>query len=53
MLDGRTEPKGWGAQGYVQALGETRDAPSDYRAKWEEMEPTGGMVPWIIGRHEE
>ena len=51
-----TEPKGWGAQGYVQALGEARDAPGGqacYRATWEEMEPTGGMAPWTIVEHEE
>ena len=51
-----TEPKSWGAQGYVQGLGEARDAPGGqayYRAKWEEMEPTGGFAPWVIGSHEE
>lgn len=44
-----TEPKPWGAQGYVQSLGEAADAPGGqayYRAKWEEMEPTGGRVRW-------
>lgn len=44
-----TEPKQWGAQGYVQALGEAADAPGDpayYRATWAEMEPTGGRVQW-------
>jgi hypothetical protein len=51
-----SEPKDFGAQGYVQSLGEARDAPGGqayYRAKWEEMEPTGGMAPWIIGGYEE
>ena len=51
-----TELKAFGAQGYVQALGEARDAPGGqayYRAKWEEMEPTGGMAPWTIVEHEE
>lgn len=44
-----SEPKPWGAQGYVQALGEN-GAPGGlayYRAKWEEMEPTGGMAEWV------
>ena len=46
-----SEPKSWGAQGYVQALGETREkmgGQAYYRAKWEEMERTGGMAPWVI-----
>ena len=46
-----TEPKSWGAMGYVQALGENRDTPGGqayYRAQWEEMEPTGGFVEWAI-----
>ena len=50
-----TEPKAFGAQGYVQALG-ARDAPGGqayYRANWDEMEPTGGMAPWVIARSEE
>lgn len=41
-----TEPKGWGAQGFVQALG-TREAPGGrayYRARWEEMELCGRAV---------
>jgi hypothetical protein len=46
-----TEPKAFGAQGYVQAPGEAREAY--YRATWEEMEPTGGMAPWTIVEHEE
>lgn len=44
-----TEPKHWGAQGYVQSLGEARDAPGGqayYRATWAEMTPTGGRVQW-------
>lgn len=47
-----SEPKAFGAQGYVQALG-SRDAPGGqayYRANWEEMELTGGMAPWVIAR---
>ena len=45
-----TEPRPWGAQGYVQALG-TRDGPGGlayYRAKWEEMEPVG-RAEWVAG----
>lgn len=44
-----SEPKPWGAQGYVQGLG-TREAQvgqAYYRAKWEEMEPTGGKAVWV------
>ena len=51
-----TEPKGFGAQGYVQALGEARDAPGGqayYRATWAEMEPTGGKVPWVIAHEDD
>lgn len=43
-----TEPKEWGAQGYVQALGE-KGGPGGqayYRAKWEEMELVGKAV-WV------
>lgn len=46
-----TEAKDWGAQGYVQALGNTRDAPGGqayYRARWEEMEQLhGDIAPWV------
>lgn len=54
------EVKSFGAQGYVQALGEMvfipglgQKAPMPgglayYRALWEEMEPTGGMVPFDV-----
>lgn len=44
-----TEPKTFGCQGYVQALGEKRDAPGGqayYRPGWEEMEFVGRAV-WI------
>ena len=44
-----TEPKSWGAQGYVQALGD-RERPGGrayYRAKWEEMEPISSTAEWI------
>jgi hypothetical protein len=49
-----TEPKSWGAQGYVQALGENGQpgGQAHYRAKWEEMEPVGRAV-WIIGHDEQ
>lgn len=44
-----TEPKVWGAQGYVQALGENGKIGglAHYRATWVEMEPTGGRVAWL------
>lgn len=45
-----TEVRQWGAQGYVQALGDNRDESGGqayYRAKWEEMEMTGGSAVWI------
>lgn len=45
-----TEPKEWGAQGYVQALGESADKPGGqayYRAKWEEMEVVG-VAEWVV-----
>lgn len=40
-----TEPKPWGAQGYVQSVG----VPGlhFYRCTWEHMEPTGGRVVWL------
>ena len=46
-----SEPKSFGAQGYVQALG-IRDeigGQAYLRPSWEDMEPTGGMAPWLIG----
>jgi hypothetical protein len=45
-----TEVRQWGVQGYVQALGDTREAPGGqayYRAKWGEFEPTGGRAVWM------
>jgi hypothetical protein len=44
-----TEPKKWGAQGYVQGLGEFGNSAGQayYRANWEEMEYTGGRAIWI------
>ena len=45
-----TEPKAFGAQGYVQGLGTRLEqvGPAFYRARWEEMEPTGGRAVWVI-----
>lgn len=45
-----SEPKAWGAQGYVQSLGEhgKPGGQAYYRAKWEEMEYVGSAV-WIAG----
>jgi hypothetical protein len=39
-----TEPKPWGAQGYVKNAGYSGLA--FFRAQWEDMEPTGGRVVW-------
>lgn len=43
-----TEPKPWGAQGYVQSLGNYRTPGRQayYRAKWEEMELVG-IAYWV------
>lgn len=43
-----TEPKGWGAQGYVQALGSDGKPGGQayYRAGWEEMEYVGA-AEWV------
>ena len=43
-----TEPKPWGAQGYVQSLGEAGmpGGQAYYRAKWEEMEVVG-HAEWV------
>jgi hypothetical protein len=42
-----SEPKSWGAQGYVQNAGS--NAQAYYRCPFENMEPTGGIAPWVIG----
>lgn len=44
-----TETKDFGAQGYVQALGENSEpgGQAHYRANWDEMEFVGGAV-WVI-----
>ena len=46
-----SEVKPWGAQGYVQALGQEGKPGGQayYRAKWEEIEQTGGMAPFVAG----
>jgi hypothetical protein len=46
-----TEQKTWGAQGYVQALGENGEPGGQafYRASWDEMERVG-MAEWVIAR---
>jgi len=41
-----TEPKAWGIQGYVQNAGS--DGQAYIRLKFEEIEPTGGRVAWIV-----
>ena len=44
-----TEVKDWGIQGYVQALGSTRDengGQAHYRAKWETFDFVG-YAPWV------
>ncbi|MGC4002838.1 MAG: hypothetical protein QM811_06790 [Pirellulales bacterium] len=45
-----TEPKPWGAQGYVQSLGENGEIGGQayYRATWGEMEQTNGHAPFLI-----
>ena len=44
-----TEPKKWGAQGYVQALGENGEPGGQayYRANWDEMELVG-VAQWMV-----
>lgn len=46
-----TEPKSFGAQGYIQGIGEDRDSwggQAYYRANWEEMEIIG-TAEWVAG----
>lgn len=46
-----SEPKGFGAQGYVQAFG-TRDevgGQAYYRASYDEMEPVNAFACWLVG----
>ena len=49
-----TEVKPWGAQGYVQSLGENGQPGGQayYRAKFDEMELVG-IVEWIRGQGSE
>lgn len=49
-----TEPKPWGAQGYVQALGKDGKPGGQayYRATWDEMYPVGAKAEWVVS-HEE
>jgi hypothetical protein len=44
-----TEPKAWGAQGYVQMTGENGEpgGAAFYRATWDEMEYIG-RAEWMI-----
>lgn len=39
-----TDAKSWGAQGYVKSAGASGNA--FFRAKFADMEPTGGKVVW-------
>lgn len=50
-----TEPKSFGAQGFVQSLGEHGEIGGQayYRAGFDEMELTGGMVVWMPGQEAE
>lgn len=46
-----SETKQWGAQGYVQGVGESREKMGGryyIRLNWEDMEPTGGTVEWMV-----
>lgn len=50
-----TESKPWGAQGYVQGLGENGKPAGQayYRAEFAEMEPTAGRAEWMPGGWDE
>lgn len=47
-----TEPKAFGAQGYIQGFakntGEDLSSAAYYRAEWTEMEFTGGSAPYVL-----
>lgn len=49
-----TEPKAFGAQGYVQALGQDGKPGGQayYRANWEEMERVTFFAEWTVGLSE-
>ena len=44
-----TEPKSFGAMGFIQALGQDGEIGGHayYRARWEEMEETGGIAVFV------
>ncbi len=42
-----SEPKPWGAQGYVRNAGS--DGRAYYRCEWANMEFTGGSAVWVAG----
>lgn len=42
-----TEPKNWGAIGYVRPVDQP-DALCFVRVAWADMEPTGGCVVWDV-----
>lgn len=46
-----TEIRKWGAQGYVQALGEDGKPGGQayYRAEWNEMSEPIGQAIWVVG----
>ena len=50
-----TEPKSWGAQGFVQALGEDGKPGGHayYRATWDQMDELepGSIAPWQPAPH--
>jgi len=51
-----TEVKGFGVQGYIQGVGKSfDDMGGQYylRPTWDDIEPTWGISPWIIGRGED
>lgn len=45
-----SEPREFGAQGYVQSLGtrEEMGGQAYYRAGWDEMEPVGARAVWSV-----
>lgn len=46
-----TEVKGFGCQGYIQAVGDSfKEAGGQcyLRPRWNQMEPTGGRAPWMV-----
>ena len=47
-----TEPKAWGAQGYIQNAG-PEAGQAYYRCEFEHIEPTGGIACWTVaGAHD-